>query len=37
MREENFEQYLLSDEPIKSKLKAVNLRLIEREFEVDLN
>lgn len=37
MREENFEQYLLSDEPIKSKLKAVNLRLIERKFEVDLN
>lgn len=31
------EQYLLFDESIKSKLKAVNSRLIEREFEMDLN
>ena len=37
MREENLEQYLLFDESIKSKLKAVNSRLIEREFEMDLN
>lgn len=37
MREESLEQYLLFDESIKSKLKAVNSRLIEREFEMDLN
>lgn len=42
MRERDFEEYLLSDESIKSKLKAVNsrlskARLIEREFEVDLD
>lgn len=42
MRERDFEEYLMSDESIKSKLKAVNsrlskARLIEREFEVDLD
>ena len=38
----DFEEYLLSDESIKSKLKAVNsrlskARLIERELGVDLD
>ena len=38
MRERDFEEYLLSDESIKSKMKAVNsrlskARLIERELE----
>lgn len=42
MRERDFEEYLLSDESIKSKMKAVNsrlskARLIERELEVDLD
>ena len=41
MRERDFEEYLLSDESIKSKMKAVNsrlskARLIERELGVDL-
>lgn len=42
MRERDFEEYLLFDESIKSKMKAVNsrlskARLIERELEVDLD
>lgn len=42
MRERDFEEYLLSDESIKSKTKAVNsriskARLIERELGVDLD
>lgn len=42
MRERDFEEYLLSDESIKSKMKAVNsrlskARLIERELGVDLD
>lgn len=42
MRERDFEEYLLSDESIKSKMKAVDsrlskARLIERKFEVDLD
>lgn len=42
MREKAFEEYLLSDESIKSKLQAVNSRLckarfIEIEFEIDLD
>ena len=42
MREQDFERYLLSDESIKSKTKAVNsrvskARLIERELGVDLD
>ena len=41
MRERDFEEYLLSDESIKSKMKAVNsrlskARLIERELGVEL-
>lgn len=42
MREQDFEEYLLSDESIKSKKKAVvsrisKARLIERELGVDLD
>ena len=42
MREKDFEEYLLSDESIMSKLQAVNSRLckarfIEIELEVDLD
>lgn len=42
MREQDFEEYLLSDESIKSKRKAIvsrlsKARLIERELGVDLD